>query len=629
MNASPTRPFPPGWNPMFPPIMPYPGFFGPGINPIWLQAFQAARRAKNEAAAAAVTTEAPTPDTRPASFSAQPEEPSGRRKRQAGALYPAGLYPGPVPGRPGAALPPGTGGATAPGQRTAWGNQVDARVRCVLSDLGLVGRDRELDSDDLHKLIDGIVTDEQSKKRLTSISDACFKQSTKSSHSLAYYLTHPHQDSQETVYVKCILGKLDHACQKEYTDKYNPMKAEMLRLKQARCLLSDLRPDGQVLFKTISCVGETFQKVSQAFASETRTATVPLTPVAPDTCRREPFLFDPVVALLKLPPAFSATAERLAVQQMVQCVLSELGVFASFAAPLSAPAVTKVVDGMQGTILAKNKLKEASARCIIATPQPKDKAELVGYINCVLDFLGDDCPNYSRDTENASFFEIIPTFLGERPPTNGTGAPLRPLPGIASLSTQRPTLVPTPPGPLANTTEPIPVPPGPQPGPQPTGQPPFFGDPLSAAAGPFSAGFGSFGGLSGMPSAPSPLSAGLPPELSAGGGPLGFSSLAGLVRRVKRQRGQGRQPRGQDGPDSDGGAGARMVSGLPEEGRTELASRQRNPPLGRAAAGQLRERPTDRAEGFPERRERHTRTREHGERAVAKMSLGRVEIRPI
>ncbi|XP_043219199.1 uncharacterized protein LOC122380257 [Amphibalanus amphitrite] len=190
------------------------------------------------------------------------------------------------------------------------------------------------------------------------------------------------------------------------------MKAEMLRLKQARCLLSDLRPDGQVLFKTISCVGETFQKVSQAFASETRTATVPLTPVVADTCRREPFLFDPVVALLKLPPAFSAQAERLAVQQMVQCVLSELGVFASFAAPLSAPAVTKVVDGMQGTILAKNKLKEASARCIIATPQPKDKAELVGYINCVLDFLGDDCPNYSRDTENASFFEIIPTFLG-------------------------------------------------------------------------------------------------------------------------------------------------------------------------------------------------------------------------
>ena len=80
---------------------------------------------------------------------------------------------------------------------------------------------------------------------------------------------------------------------------------------------------------------------------------MPLTPVVADTCRREPFLFDPVVALLKLPPAFSATAERLAVQQMVQCVLSELGVFASFAAPLSAPAVTKVVDGMQGTILVR------------------------------------------------------------------------------------------------------------------------------------------------------------------------------------------------------------------------------------------------------------------------------------
>ena len=51
---------------------------------------------------------------------------------------------------------------------------------------------------------------------------------------------------QETVYVKCILGKLEHVCRKEYTDKYNPMKAEMLRLQQARCLLSDLRPNKQV-----------------------------------------------------------------------------------------------------------------------------------------------------------------------------------------------------------------------------------------------------------------------------------------------------------------------------------------------------------------------------------------------
>ena len=36
----------------------------------------------------------------------------------------------------------------------------------------------------------------------------------------------------------------------------------------------------------------------------------------------------------------------------------------------------------------------------------------MGYINCVLDFLGDDCPNHSKDADNASFFEIIPTFLG-------------------------------------------------------------------------------------------------------------------------------------------------------------------------------------------------------------------------
>ena len=39
--------------------------------------------------------------------------------------------------------------------------QMDARIRCVLSDLGLVGRDSTLDNDALHKLIDGIVTDEQ------------------------------------------------------------------------------------------------------------------------------------------------------------------------------------------------------------------------------------------------------------------------------------------------------------------------------------------------------------------------------------------------------------------------------------------------------------------------------------
>ena len=74
-----------------------------------------------------------------------------------------------------------------------------------------------------------------------------------------------------------------------------------------------------------------------------------------------------MVSLLKLPASFSATAELLAVQEMVQCVLHELGVFASFAAPLSADAVTKLVDGMQGTILVSDGDAETRVFLIIIT----------------------------------------------------------------------------------------------------------------------------------------------------------------------------------------------------------------------------------------------------------------------